>query len=397
LEVRGDRYTHRYTANDGKDTQKEVVLNDTDPLWPRLRHLHVADAIDTLLGDFQKFINDNQAAGLHKGQVTDLKQMAEAIKKMPQYRELMAKYSLHMDVTRSCMARFNERTLDDVAEVEQTLATGLSADNKKAKKPQMLAAVSEMMRDRRIQPSDKLRLVLIYLLVHEESNTEARRAAGATLLSIANLSHLDSVVKNLDLVAPRPPATSPNTSSNITSLLSLGAKKSAAKGEEVSFQLSRYQPPIKWVMQDQLKGTLPAGLFPHVNAPQQQPAAAHKHDAAKTAEARDPEDILATAQSVRSRARSRARGQAHAQASDESKGLIDSAPVLVVLFCGPVTYSETRAAYALTQAHKRLVLVGGTEIAGPRTFVSDLERLHDPLVCDAAQVLDARAGSAIEW
>ena len=42
LEVRGDRYTHRYTSNEGKKTEKEVLLNETDPLWPSLRHLHVA-------------------------------------------------------------------------------------------------------------------------------------------------------------------------------------------------------------------------------------------------------------------------------------------------------------------------------------------------------------------
>ena len=84
LEVRGDRYTHRYVSNEGKATEKEVVLNEADALWPRLRHQHVAEAIDMLIADFQEFMDQNHVAGLQKGQVGDLKHMAEAIKNMPQ-------------------------------------------------------------------------------------------------------------------------------------------------------------------------------------------------------------------------------------------------------------------------------------------------------------------------
>jgi len=56
-------------------------------------------------------------------------------------------------------------------------------------------------------------------------------------------------------------------------------------------------------------------------------------------------------------------------ARDDSKSLLETAPVLVILVGGGVTFQETRAAYSLSKTHKRLVLIGGTELAGPRAFV----------------------------
>lgn len=41
--------------------QKTAFLNETDPLWARLRHLHIADAINTVLDDFNQFTKDNKA------------------------------------------------------------------------------------------------------------------------------------------------------------------------------------------------------------------------------------------------------------------------------------------------------------------------------------------------
>ncbi len=54
LEIKGDRFTYKTKNAKGEDTEKDVFLNEKDPLWPRLRHLHIADAINTVLDDFNK-------------------------------------------------------------------------------------------------------------------------------------------------------------------------------------------------------------------------------------------------------------------------------------------------------------------------------------------------------
>ena len=50
------RYKYRYTNAKGDEVVKEVLLNELDPIFPQLRHLHIAEAIDSVLDLFNKFL-----------------------------------------------------------------------------------------------------------------------------------------------------------------------------------------------------------------------------------------------------------------------------------------------------------------------------------------------------
>lgn len=51
------RYT--YTNTIGGTEQKEAILNEKDPVWISVRHLHMKDAIDTLMTNFGKFAQEH--------------------------------------------------------------------------------------------------------------------------------------------------------------------------------------------------------------------------------------------------------------------------------------------------------------------------------------------------
>lgn len=51
------RYTYENTVG-GKE-EKIAELNDADPVWVSVRHLHMKDAIDTLMTNFGKFAQEN--------------------------------------------------------------------------------------------------------------------------------------------------------------------------------------------------------------------------------------------------------------------------------------------------------------------------------------------------
>ena len=104
LPIVGDRYTYMASTGTGKEkVEKTAFLNETDPLWARLRHLHIADAINTVLDDFNKFTKESKAAHMAKGGVVDLKQMSDAIRSMPQYTQLLSKYAMHIELTKRCV------------------------------------------------------------------------------------------------------------------------------------------------------------------------------------------------------------------------------------------------------------------------------------------------------
>ena len=51
------RYTYENTVG-GKE-EKIAELNDLDPVWVSVRHLHMKDAIDTLMTNFGKFAQEH--------------------------------------------------------------------------------------------------------------------------------------------------------------------------------------------------------------------------------------------------------------------------------------------------------------------------------------------------
>ena len=79
----------------GKTVSKKSVLTENDDLFDKYRYKHIAEALDGIPADFQVFMNNNANAKLTKSEI-DISEMSEIVKKMPQYNELMKKYTLHM-------------------------------------------------------------------------------------------------------------------------------------------------------------------------------------------------------------------------------------------------------------------------------------------------------------
>ena len=78
----------------GEAQAKDVVLDERDSIWANVRHMHISDAIQVLLGNFQKFLQDNPAAKNHlksnggESTTATLKEMRETISSLPQFQEL---------------------------------------------------------------------------------------------------------------------------------------------------------------------------------------------------------------------------------------------------------------------------------------------------------------------
>ena len=51
--------SYTYTNTVGGKEAKVAHLDDSDPVWVSVRHLHMKDAIDTLMTDFGKFAQEH--------------------------------------------------------------------------------------------------------------------------------------------------------------------------------------------------------------------------------------------------------------------------------------------------------------------------------------------------
>ena len=64
----------------------------------------MAEALDGIPTEFQEFVNMNTLAKVQKGVLNnlDLNKMSEIVKSMPQYNELLSKYTMHMNLIDQC-------------------------------------------------------------------------------------------------------------------------------------------------------------------------------------------------------------------------------------------------------------------------------------------------------
>lgn len=50
---------YKFQSSIGAYEDKTAVLSDADTVWTDVRHMHMREAIDKLMADFNKFLEDN--------------------------------------------------------------------------------------------------------------------------------------------------------------------------------------------------------------------------------------------------------------------------------------------------------------------------------------------------
>jgi syntaxin-binding protein 1 len=194
LAMEGDRITvHNDT---GKET--DVLLDEKDSVWVELRGKHIASVIETLSNRIREIMNSNTGSTLNtkagEGGTMSLSQMAAALKALPEYQEVLSKLSQHMHLSHECMDRFTAQSLLDLADWEQTLATGKDDGGKTPKITDVMDQAENFLLKMKTVP-EKLRLILIAAIACQGLRAQDKRrlisAAGLTLRETRPLEALE--------------------------------------------------------------------------------------------------------------------------------------------------------------------------------------------------------------
>lgn len=145
-----------------KKQPKDVLLDDKDTIWTELRGKHVAEVSQILSARIREIMNSSAGNVLSKkeGGNLSMSEMANALKALPEYQEVLSKLGQHLNLSLECLDIFTKRSLKDLAELEQTMATGQNDDLRTPKLADIIDAIeSSLMKIR--SPEDRLRLLLV--------------------------------------------------------------------------------------------------------------------------------------------------------------------------------------------------------------------------------------------
>uniref|UniRef100_A0A1A8FNT7 Syntaxin binding protein 3 n=1 Tax=Nothobranchius korthausae TaxID=1143690 RepID=A0A1A8FNT7_9TELE len=330
--IKNNIYT--YKSKDG--SEKQAQLNEDDMLWVKLRHKHIAEVSEQLpkmvkeiaAKQLPKMVKEIAASKKQPDGKISISNLSQLMKKMPSFRKQLNEKTVHLQLAEDCMKAFSDN-VEKICKAEQDLAVGSDADGMKVKDP-MRTLLPVLLHP--YSKYDKIRAVLLYIFSLNGTTDENL----SKLIQHVKIEDEREFIQNWkELGVPI-----------ITSSFSISRKAPRRDhSQEERYNLSRWIPVIKDVMEDAIENKLDSKDWPH----QSQCPAAWNGSGAVSAR------------------------QKHKPSSQDERR---SGSRLIIFIIGGIAYSEMRSAYEVTQAVKSCeVIIGSSHILTPTGLLDDIKAL----------------------
>ncbi|XP_068695792.1 syntaxin-binding protein 1-like [Montipora foliosa] len=327
-----DNDVYKYISSSGNE-ERESILDENDEMWVKNRHEHIADVLRKVNTEIKDFASSKKISTSNK---TTMKDLQVILKKMPQYQKEISKFIVQLHLAEDCMKQYNQTALKDLCAVEQDLATGVDKDGEGIKDP--MKSIVPLLLNANVHILDKIRIILLYIIFKSGISEENL----AKLCEHAQIpSDYRAIIKNMSYLGV--PIVQDSS----------GARKGTkpARKERTSlYELSRWVPVVKDIMEDAVDEKLSSTLYPFIS-----------------------QRTGSSAISSKGQAMSARYGNWHKEkGSTEAR----AGPRLIIFIVGGVCFSETRTAYEVTTAKKDWeVLIGSTHVITPDVFLTSLREL----------------------
>uniref|UniRef100_A0A0D9WLI2 SNARE-interacting protein KEULE n=1 Tax=Leersia perrieri TaxID=77586 RepID=A0A0D9WLI2_9ORYZ len=375
LEMDGNKYIYEVSKMGSEPEKKEALLEDQDPLWIELRHIHIADASERLYDKMNNFVAKNKAAQLHSrdGGEISTKDLQKIVQALPQYSEQVEKLTLHIEIAGKINKFIREYGLRDIGQLEQDLVFGDAGAKE---------VISILRSKQDMSPENKLRLLTIYAIVYPEKFEGDK---GEKLMQLAKLprDEMDVINSLRYLIQKRHHGPVPS----LSDLMPKRRKMLRGLNDRMARRPGHYHELIEKLS----KGTLPLNEYPSMSEPT--PAAqGSTQSASATRPAQPPQPM--SMRSRRTPTWAKSRNSDDSQSSDSSVVRHGSGDFkrlgnrIFVFMIGGATRSELRTVHKLTMKLKREIVLGSSSIDDPPQFISKLKMLSAGGAKDVSEPTD---------
>ncbi|XP_074762839.1 syntaxin-binding protein 3 isoform X3 [Athene noctua] len=332
LPIENDTYKYKTEGPAGKE--REAILEEDDELWVKIRHKHIADVIEEIPKLLKEVSSKRKAT---EGKLS-ISALAQLMKKMPHYRKEISRQVVHLNLAEDCMSKFKSN-IERLCKTEQDLALGTDAEGQKVK--DSMRVLLPVLLNKSHESYDKIRAILLYIF----------STNGTTQENLDKLIQNVQIESDSDMIRNWKYLDVPVISSSAAQQHKHPRRD---RSSEETFQLSRWTPVIKDVMEDAIENKLDSKDWPYCS---QCPPTWNGSGAVS------------------------ARQKPKASYQDERK----SSARLIIFVIGGITYSEMRTAYEVSQAYKSCeVVIGSTHILTPKRLLDEVKSLSKPkdMVCN---------------
>lgn len=289
---------HKVTYSSEEGEKKEIILDENDSIWQATKHCHIAQVIEQVTKDFTEFKETNKAALIQstasgtrkasvemldqdktgKSSLNTIKDMKDTLSALPQYQEMKTKFSAHISIAQMCMKKFNADRLSSAANYEQNMATGKTPDGKDIKASAVLNDLVPLLTDEQLESDCKVRLIMLYLLLAKKNmdDKERRKLFEYAKLTKTHQKAIQSMQsfglalgpgnESLEKMAENIVVDFGSGSNGrrfLSSIFKTDGKSSAVKKKNPAlYELSRYSPPLKLLMEELAREKLSKDIYP---------------------------------------------------------------------------------------------------------------------------------------
>ncbi|XP_068808281.1 syntaxin-binding protein 3 isoform X1 [Struthio camelus] len=331
LPIENDTYKYKTDGSAGKE--KEAILEEDDELWVKIRHKHIAEVIEEIPKLFKEISSKKKAT---EGKLS-LSGLAQLMKKMPHFRKQITRQVVHLNIAEDCMSKFKPN-VERLCKIEQDLALGTDAEGQKVK--DSMRVLLPVLLSKSHDNYDKIRAILLYIF----------SANGTTQENLDKLIQNVQIESDSDMIRNWEYLGVPVLASSASQQRKQPRRD---RSSEETFQLSRWIPVMKDIMEDAIENKLDSKEWPYCS---ECPPTWNGSGAVS------------------------ARQKPKASYQDERK----SSARLIIFVIGGITYSEMRSAYEVSQAYKSCeVIIGSTHLLTPKRLLDEVKSLSKPkdMVC----------------